>query len=270
MTDRTDRPSEKLLPAIVPISPSSLDAWLRCPRLFLDRHVLRIPDSDPTTSTDRGLLVHDILRFVHDHGSCHDQAHVREALEAHGIDDDVCRGYVARHERRCPTGSLRNRHELAVARFHRGPAPMFMATARIDAIWASADLVDARDYKTGGCFIDRVADDPRARLEAWILSHDRYLRGRRLRIAYEFLDPDVDDDPEPFEPSMEDLASIEEEIRSTVAAMWTSDWRGHPDEGACRRCGYRSICPDSAARSESSWPVPLAGDGNTPFAVRGP
>ena len=261
MSSRASRPSDRLLSAIVPISPSSLDAWLQCPRLFLDRHLLRLPESDQTPSGDRGTLVHDILRLIHETGSCHDDAHVTDVLGAHGIDDDVHRGYVIGHSLRCPPGAERSVHEFSVARFHRLPAPMFMATARIDAIWASHDLVDVRDYKTGSLFVDRVADDPRARIQAWIVAHDRYLRGRRLRIRYEYLSPDVDDDPEPFEPTSEDLDGIEEWLRAAVADMWGSDWRGHPDESACRRCGYRSICPDSAAPSEPSWAVPLAAEG---------
>ena len=258
MTPRERRPSHGLLPAIVPISPSSLDAWLLCPRLFLDRHVLRLPDSDPTPSTDRGNLIHAILRLVHVGGSCQDGEHVTDVLEAHGVDDDLHRGFVTRHARRCPQGAPRARHEFAVARFHRLPVPMFMATARIDVIWGYDDLVDVRDYKTGACFLERVADDPRARLQAWILAHPRYLNGRRLRVRYEFLGPDIDDDPEAFEPSPEDLDVIQNEVRTAIAEMWDSDWRGHPDAPTCGRCGYRSICPDSAAPSEPSWPVPLA------------
>ncbi len=257
MSSQTSIPSERLLPSIVAISPSSLDAWMQCPRLFLDRHLLRLPESDPTTSTDRGNLVHALLRFIHEQGSCHDDAHVRAVLEAHGVDDDVHRGFVSRHALRCPRGAKREKHEYSVARFHRRPPPMFMATARIDAIWGFDDLVDVRDYKTGSLFISRVADDPRARLQAWILAHDRYLRGRRLRIRYEYLSPDVDEDPEPFEPTTDDLEAIEDRLRKEVASMWGSDWRGRPDEGVCRRCAYRSICPDSAAPSLPSWPAPL-------------
>lgn len=254
-------PSARLLPRIVPLSPSSLDAWLQCPRLFLDRHVFQLPESDSTPPTDRGNLVHAILRFVHEKGSCHDTAHVSEVLEAHGLNDDVNRGFVDRHARRCPIGAAREAHEHTVARFHRIPPPMFMATARIDAIWGFDDLVDARDYKTGALFVDRVADDPRARLQAWILAHSRHLRGRRLRIRYEYLSPDVDDDPDPFEPSADDLDEIEEQLRTTVTSIWESDWRGNPDETVCRRCAYHSICPDSAAPSEPTWPAPPAAEG---------
>lgn len=250
----------KLLPAIVPLNPTALDSWLRCPRLFLDRHVLRLPPSDDTGPTDRGLLVHDLLRFVHDHGSCRDQAFVGDVLARHGVDDDVNRGFVERHARRCPQGAKRARHEYDVARFHRRPAPMFMASARIDAVWGFDDLVDARDYKTGARHIERVADDPRARLQAWILGHGRYLRGRRLRLRYEYLGPDVDDDPEPFEPDDDDLAAIEEELRGAVEAMRASDWRGVSDPSTCRWCAYRSICPDSATPGEPSWPALVAGN----------
>lgn len=260
MSELAARPADGLLPGIVPLSPSSLDAWLQCPRLFLNRHLLRLPESDSTPSTDRGNLVHAILRFVHEKGTCHDKAHVGGVLEAHGVADAEIRGYIDRHAQRCPVGAPRQVHEYSVARFHRRPPPMFMATARIDAIWGFDDVVDVRDYKTGALLSDRVADDPRALVQAWILADPRYLHGRRLRIRYEYLSPDATDDPEPFEPSTEDRDDIEEKLRSHVASMWESDWHGHPDEVSCRRCAYRSICPDSAAPSEPSWPTPLAAE----------
>lgn len=46
-----------------------------------------------------------------------------------------------------------------------------------------------------------------------------------------------------------------------VAAMWASDWRGVSEPAVCRWCPYRSVCPDSAAPGEPSWPVLLAASG---------
>ncbi|HEY2814043.1 MAG TPA: flavin reductase family protein, partial [Acidimicrobiales bacterium] len=41
-------------------------------------------------------------------------------------------------------------------------------------------------------------------------------RNLKLRLRYEYLNADVSDDPEPWEPDADDLAAIEEEIRAAV------------------------------------------------------
>ncbi|HEX5616510.1 MAG TPA: PD-(D/E)XK nuclease family protein [Acidimicrobiia bacterium] len=251
----------RALPDIVPVSPTSFDSWLRCPRLHFNEHVLGTPPSDPSPSPDHGLLVHELLRFVHAHGSCHDDDAVRDALESHGCDDDVYRGVLARHARRCPSGAVESSaHEVDLARFHRLPPPMFMATARIDAVWVHDGILDARDYKTGRVTHLRVGDDPRARVQAHVLAPQAERRGLRLRLRYEHLAADAEDDPEPFEPDADDLAAIDEELRGAVEAMWrTERWTGVRDEAVCRWCRYRSICPDSAAVGEPVWPALLVG-----------
>ena len=72
-----------------------------------------------------------------------------------------CASWSARHARRCPSaGAAGAAHEVELARFHRQPAPMFMATARIDAIWIHDGMLDARDYKTGRCGTTRVCRRP--------------------------------------------------------------------------------------------------------------
>jgi hypothetical protein len=253
-----------LLPDIVPLSPTSFDSWTRCRRLHLHEHVLGTPASDPSPSPDHGLLVHELLRFVHAHGSCHDPAAVRDALDAHGCDDDTYRSILARHARRCPATVDSAAHEVDLARFHRLPPPMFMATARIDAVWVHDGLLDARDYKTGRVAHDRVGDDPRARVQAFVLAPHADRRGLRLRLRYEHLAADAGDDPEPFEPDADDLAAIDEELRAAVEEMWReSSWTGVAEPDVCRWCRFRSICRDSAAVGEPSWPalaVPIDAD----------
>jgi hypothetical protein len=248
----------KLLPQIMPLSPSSYEAWTRCHRLFFAEQLLGVPASDTTVSPDHGLLVHELLRFLHAHGSCRDDAAVRDALLAHNCDDDLYRGVIARHARRCPEGAERDVHEVDLARFHRAPPPMFMATARIDAIWVHDGLLDARDYKTGRVTYDRVADDPRARVQAFVLARHADRRGLRLRLRYEHLALDVDDDPEPFEPEPDDLLAIDAELRDAVEGMWREDsWTGVGEAAVCSTCRYRSICPHSATPGEPTWPALL-------------
>ena len=141
---------KRLLPDIVSITPSNFDDFVQCERRFLNRHLLGLPASDPGGSNATGLLAHDMLRLIHDGGSCADAGHVTDVLVGHGADDDHVRQLVDRHAQRCPSRVAdRSVHEHTFARFHKLPPPMFMATARIDAVWVHDGLLDARDYKTG-------------------------------------------------------------------------------------------------------------------------
>jgi hypothetical protein len=226
-----------------------------CRRLFLTSALLGVPPSDAGRSADQGLFVHELLRFVHDTGSCRDRTHVETVLADHGADDEYYRGVVERHAQRCPASWEAAVHERELARFHREPVPMFMATARIDAMWLHDGLLDARDYKTGARWYERVADDPRAHVQAYVLAKVAARRGLRLRLRYEHLAAEVDDDPEPWEPDNDDLEAVEESLRAAVQAMWEErDWKGAADAPACRACRYRSICPDTAAPGLPAWP----------------
>lgn len=249
--------AKRLLSEIVSITPSSYEDFTRCARLYYTGNLLGVPASDVGTSTDLGLQVHDMLFQIHKTGSCHDVAHVNDVLEGHGSATPNIREMIARHANRCPSKeSPRHVHEHDFARFHRFPKPMFMATARIDAIWIHDGVLDARDYKTGSRFSDRVADISAARVQAFVLGPAALSRGLRLRLRYEYLQPEIDDDPEPWELDDDDLTAVEEEIRLAVARMWEEqDWKGVADRDVCSTCRFRSICRDSAAPSEPSWPV---------------
>lgn len=249
--------AKRLLSDIVSLTPSNYDDFSRCPRLFYCKALLGLPASDPAPSTDQGLLVHDMLRKIHADGDCYDGDHVTEVLSGHGIDTPAVRDMVARHADRCPSrASERAAHEVDIARFHRVPPPMFMATARIDAVWIHDGMVDARDYKTGGKWIDTVSEIKAAHVQAYVLAARAQASGLRLRLRYEYLQPEVDEDPDSWELDDETLEVIEEELRSAVERMWQEeDWRGVNDIETCRTCQYRSICRDSAAPGEPAWPV---------------
>ena len=105
---------------------------------------------------------------------------------------------------------------------------MFMATARIDAVWVhdgmldAARLQDRRSLATTPC-----ADDPGREGAGVRARPGRTRRGLRLRLRYEYLQPEVDDDPEPWELDDDDLAAVEEELRAAVERMWADEeWRG--------------------------------------------
>jgi hypothetical protein len=247
----------RLLADIVGVTPSSFENFTRCGRRFFLADLLGTPVSDPGPPNDQGMFVHEMLCRIHETGSCADDAHVREVLTLHGDESDHMRTLIRQHEHRCPAAaSTRDAHEQELARFHRLPPPMFMATARIDAIWIHDGLLDARDYKTGGLWHTRVADVPAARVQAFVLGAAAAKRGLRLRLRYEYLQPEFDEDPEPWEPDADDLVFVEEELRSAVEHMKEQvDWTGVAEADVCVRCPYRSICRDSAAPGEPSWPV---------------
>jgi hypothetical protein len=244
------------LPGIVTLTPTALDTWRRCPREWRNANVLGIPASDGDSGGVHGQQVHDLLRMVHEHGSCRDAAHVDDVLAGHGFDGDSrVRGELERHVRRCPERARAVGHEITRARFHRDSRAPFMATARIDALWFHDGVLDAHDYKTGRVWSERVADDAQARLQAWVLAPIAEARGARLRITFEHLAADVVDDPEPFEPDADDLSSIGEELHATALAMRAAtEWPGAADAEVCGRCRYRSICPVSASPGEPVWP----------------
>ena len=244
------------LPGIVTVTPTALGAWRRCPRAWRDQYLYSVPASDGDPSPSHGQQLHALLGLVHEQGSCRDAAHVEDVLDAHGLaDDDRTRAEIANHVRRCPEGATAIGHEITAARFHRLPLPMFMATARIDALWVHDGVLDARDYKTGRIWSDVVAHDEQARVQAYVLAPRAAAAGLRLRIAFEHLASEIVDDPTPFEPDDDDLAAIEEEIRLAVTEIRTEVFAGVADAEVCAHCRYRSICPESAAPSEPVWPV---------------
>jgi len=250
-----------VVPGIVSLTPTSLEAWHRCRREWRNRKLLQIPHSDGDGGTAHGQQVHDILRFVHQQGSCRDGNHVEGVLADHGFDDPRLLDEIARHTRRCPEGAESLGHEVTHARFHRTPLPLYMATARIDALWHHDGILDAHDYKTGRRWSDRVSEDRQARVQAWVLAPLAARLGARVRVTFEHLALEIDDDPEPFDPDDDDLAQIEDELRAAAEAMRAEkEFAGIDDRQVCARCGYRSICTDSAAPSEPVWPMVVADD----------
>lgn len=246
-----------LLPGILHVTPTALDTWRRCPREWRDHQLFGIPASDTDPGGVHGQQLHDALHMIHVEGSCHDVEHVGDVLVRRGLDhDDRLWLEIERHAVRCPAPADSLGHETTHARFSSHPTTPFMATARIDALWVHDGILDARDYKSGKVWSERVADDHQARLQAWILAPVADARGLRLRIAFEHLAVDVLDDPEPFEPDDDDLAAIEQRLRTEVAEIRsTTDFVGVADPEVCARCRYRSICPESATPGVPVWPT---------------
>jgi hypothetical protein len=247
-----------------------METWRRCRREYLNANLLGIPPSDEARPPDYGTLVHRMLEQIHVRGSCRDARHVEEILALHGIDaDNAVATAVARHAGRCPSPTEWEWHEVPAVRFHKAPPPQFLVTGVFDAVWQHGGLLEVRDYKTGSVVTDRVADDPRARLQAWLAAPRARRLGLRLRIRYEHLAPEIADDPEAFEPDDEDLEAIGEELRAVAAAVHeaaaTDAFPGVAEADLCRTCRYRSICPESVAPGEPTWPTPPDLDPSAPL-----
>ena len=248
---------DRLLPDIVAISPSALDDWERCPRLYLNRHLLRLPASDDGAGASLGNLVHDLLRFLHGLGDCHDAALQQTTLENHGCEANATVASMVRnHAIRCPSPVDAIGHELQVVRVSRR-GPVWIGTGRLDAVWIHDGLLDVRDYKTGARRDGSLAEDSRARLQAWLAAP--LAPDHQVRVRYEHLDDDGSGDPE-FEPDADDLAAIERDITASVArirdAASTETFVGVHEVETCRMCSFRSICPDSAVPGSPTWPLP--------------
>lgn len=243
---------------VVRLTPTSLVRWLDCPRAYRAAHLLDLPTRPPGPRTTLGIDVHAALAKLHDDGPCGlDLARQQGAAVAHGTADATRLGFITRHARRCPLSARSVGHELDLAQLHTwGPVPV-MVTARIDAVWEHNGILDCRDYKTGLPRVDRVADDPAARLQAWLLAPVAAARGLRLQLSYEHLAEDVDDDPEPFEPEDDDIADIRRWIGDIGSAIAASDFKGVSDSWSCERCTFRAACPDAVLeerRAECSGP----------------
>ena len=244
---------DALLPGVLSITPSSIDTWNRCRRLWRDQYALQVPPSDDTTPGVHGQQVHDLLRLLHQAGPCDDPARIDDVVAAHGASARV-HAEITDHARRCPVGAASYGHEITRVRL-QSRAPSFVASARIDAAWIHDGLLDVRDYKTGGVWYDRVAEDPRARLQAWVMAPVADARGLALRVRYEHLAAEIIDDPEEWEPDADDLAEIGAALAQTVRDVRAeTEWHGVADHDVCRTCRYRSICPDSAAPGAPAWP----------------
>ena len=247
--------AQKYNPQVVRLSPTALDTWATCRRRYLLRHVLGVPVSDMTASGDEGLRVHAVMRFIHVNGHCNDDEFVNEVLVGHNCNTDAMRSMVDHHRERCPQQSSRGQHEIERARYHHRPVPMFLATARLDAVWIHDGLFDIRDYKTGRLAPMELRDDVRAHIQAWVFAPRAEAMGLRLRIRYEYLAVVANDDPDPWELDNDDLDLVEHTLRTAVTAIHNEEFDGIADPAVCSWCSYRSVCSESAAPGVSQWPA---------------
>lgn len=233
--------------SITPLSPTTAWRWARCRRLYLLRNLAQLPPVDAGPWSEEGLRIHAILHQLHRDASCRDAHAVDDMVTSYSLgDDERVRGFIARHRTRCPDDADYDGGEVPLARLHREPPPLFTVSATIDALWIHDGVLDARDYKTGTRNLTDLSEDIRARAQAWLLSRRAEAKGLTLRLRYEFLAPEVDEDPPHWEPDAEELAAIEEELRRTAEDMRAErDFVGVADPLVCDWCEYRTVCEDA-------------------------
>ena len=177
-------------------------------------YLFGIPASDTDPGTVHGQQMHDVLRFVHEQGSCRDAAHVDDVLVAHGFDDnDRMRGRTGAAHRRCPSPATRSATR-SHARASRTTRPRRSwrrrGSTRCGCTTACSTRATTRPGRCGataspttrrrGCRRGCSRRSPRRAVSAC---------GSRSSTST----PRCVDDPEPFEPDADDLLAIEAELR---------------------------------------------------------
>lgn len=246
----------RLVGSVVHLTPTTVDRWLRCPRQYLLRNVVQLPEIDRGPWSNEGLKVHAVLRHLHEHGSCDDRTWVREVVDNHGAGDtERLLGFVERHARMCPRGAEPLGHEVELARLHREPPPVFLGSGAIDAVWVHDGVLDARDYKTGAGVLPDISHDARARVQAWLLAPEARRRRLGLRIRYEFLAPEVEEEPPAWDPDVEEVEAVGAELLAVADAIRAErDFPGVSDPAVCRHCSFRSVCIHAATEGKTSAP----------------
>jgi hypothetical protein len=231
---------------IITLGPSSLEDWLSCRRRYRNRHLLELGDYGGSPSADTGRAVHDLLHRIHEAGLCGDQAAVGALCDAHYPGQaHLLLPYVAEHENRCPSAVDWSLHEHSLARYMRRSNPRWLVTGRIDAVWAHGGILDARDYKTGLAYYERVADDLAARVQAFLLAPLAAEHSLSLRITYEHLNGEPS--PDLWDVEDEDVEAARAELhRLATEIAEEENFAGCDNRLVCANCRFQS-CTDRAA-----------------------
>lgn len=249
-----------LAPGVIVLQASAVDVWRSCPRRFRNRQLLHLPASNVDVGPETGNLTHRLLELVHRADTEPDAASVERVLQETGVNSPHIESMLHAHLARRPREAAPVGFERTLVRTSGRPAPPFLAAARLDALWEHDGLLDVRDYKTGRVWYPNVAEDPQARVQAWVAAPEADRRGVQVRVRYEHLALDADEEPEPFAPEADDLDAIEHELRTIATEIRTADAVGdYPaasDPEVCIRCEFRAICPESATPADPVWPTP--------------
>lgn len=237
-----------LVGPVLALSPSAVELWHRCPRAFRARHLLALPGSDRFDDGAVGVRVHRLLEDLHAHGPCTSGEEVRAFLAGRLRLGDPADAHVAelvqRHVPRCPQGATSAGHERTLVRVEASDWPLLVVTGRLDAMWVVGGALEVRDYKTGKGPPTPLALDPAAQVQAWLAAPLAESMGLDLRVRYELLSPESDDDLAPWSPADEDLDAIGARLRAIAVRL--GDGRevdSCESPAVCDRCEYRTVCP---------------------------
>ncbi len=247
-----------LVGSVLTLSPSAVELWRRCPRAFRARHLLQLPGSDRFDHGGVGIRVHRLLEDLHAAGPCTSADAVHAFLAARLRLGDPTDAHVAtlveRHVPRCPRGATSVGHEHALARVEASGWPIVVVTGRLDACWALppaqgaaralGGVLEVRDYKTGRGPSVPLAHDPAAQVQAWLAAPLARSMGLELRLRYELLSPDADDELAPWSPAEEDLEGIGASLRSLAVELGDGwDVAACEAPAVCDGCQHRTVCP---------------------------
>ena len=214
-----------------------------------DAYVLTMPSSDTGSAPVHGQKMHDVLRLVHEQGSCRDAAHVDDVLAGHGFDDDDRVRGRARAPRAALSRPARRRSGTRSPGRGSTASRSRRSWRRLDSTRSGVTTASSPRTTTRPASGGPTAS-PTTRRRGCRHGCSRPLAdalGLRIRVVFEHLAAEVVDDPEPFEPDADDLA----DDRRRAAAPGGVD----PGRDRVRRRGRRRGVRDAAATGRSA-PTP--------------
>ena len=248
-----------LLPGILTVTPTGLDTWRRCPREWRNALPLGIPSSDTDAGGVHGQQMHDVLRI---------DPRTRVVPRRRPRRRRARRERVRHRPTGCAARSTRHAHALprsrgvARARDHRG-AVLPPPDHAVHGHRALRRALGARRCARRARLQDRSGVvRPRGRRQAGAPPGVGARTARRARVASRSASRSstwrrrCSTTPSRSSPMPTISVAIEEELRLEVAAIrQTTEFAGVADTEVCRRCRYRSICPDSTAPGVPVWPT---------------
>ena len=175
----------------------------------------------------------------------------------------TCAQLVERHARRCPSRQVSSapRTRSTLARFHRiAAADVHGDRAHRRGVGPRRPARRPRLQDRRGCVDERLAEIPAAKVQAFVLGQAARDRGLTLRLRYEYLQRRGRRRPRAVGARRRrprgDRGGAARRGRAHVARRRLEGRRRRP---TVRGVPYRSICRDSVAPSEPTWPVLVTG-----------
>ena len=246
--------AKRLLSDIVSLTPEQLRGLHALPAPLLLQRVAR-PARERSGAVDRSgpASMHDMLRKIHADGEVpRRRTRRRRARRARNRHRRPSARWSRATPDRCPSRATRRRR----ARGRRRPLPPSPA-ADVHGDRAHRRGVDPRRHRSthattrrAGGSSTRSPRSPPPTCRRTSLAAQAAARGLRLRLRYEYLQPEVDEDPSRGSSTTKTLAAVEEELRAAVERMWERG--GMARRRRHRRCAARA----GTGRSVATAPRP--------------